>query len=238
MLLFLLAKRLTIIFTSDGKLCYHGRICLTLRAVMSQAKSMSKNHLLLYGDDGYDSHVVRYLLAIKNVEYGHSYLKSERPEDLIQLNPYGTLPTLIHGQFIFYELTVIFEYLEERYVQPKLLPYSAQQRAQVRQLAWRIQKDWLGLARHILRHPDSFDAKQFDTVKKELSDSLVTLSPLFAHQPYFLSDSLGWCDVLLAPMLWQLKEHQLKLPNVLVKPLLAYQKRLFTEPAFVASLVY
>ena len=69
MLLFLLAKRLTIIFTSDGKLCYHGRICLTLRAVMSQAKSMSKNHLLLYGDDGYDSHVVRYLLAIKNVEY-------------------------------------------------------------------------------------------------------------------------------------------------------------------------
>lgn len=205
---------------------------------MSEANPIAKNHLLLYGDDGYDSHVVRYLLAIKGVNYTHSYLQSERPEDLTQLNPYATLPILVHGQFVFYELTVIFEYLEERHLHPRLLPQSAQQRANVRQLAWRIQKDWLALARQILLHPDSFDADQLDKAKKELTDSLVTLAPLFAHQPYFLSDSLGWCDVLLAPMLWQLKEHQLALPKALVRPLLAYEQRLFAEPAFVASLSF
>lgn len=205
---------------------------------MLEVNSAVKNNLLLYGDDGYDSHVVRYLLAIKGVEYVHSYLQSERPEDLTQLNPYATLPILIHGNFVFYELTVIFEYVEERHLYPRLLPQTAQQRAQVRQLAWRIQKDWLALARRILLHSDSFNATQLSKAKKELSDSLVTLSPIFAHQPYFLSDSLGWCDVLLAPMFWQLKEHELQLPKNLVRPLLAYQQRLFAEPAFIDSLSY
>ncbi len=195
-----------------------------------------KNQLFLYADDGYDSHVIRYLLAEKNLEYNHSYLISERPEDLAELNPYRTLPILIHADIVLYEINVIFEYLEERYHHHKLLPESPQRRAQVRQLAWRMQQDWLKLGRLLLVHPDSFDKRQAEQAKKKLSDSLVTLAPIFAHKTYFMSDSLSWCDILLVPLLWQLQSSGLELPKHLIRPLLDYQQRMFERQAFQDSL--
>lgn len=204
--------------------------------IMVEPHNIPKSQLLLYADDGYDSHVTRFLLAEKKLEYHCSYLESERPEDLATLNPYQTLPILTHADIVLYEINVIFEYLEERYHHHKLLPDSPQRRAQVRQLAWRIQKDWLVLARQLLLHPDSFDAKTAKMAKKQLSDSLVTLAPLFTHKSYFLSDEFGWCDVLLTPLLWRLKKMRLSLPMHLIKPLIDYQNRMFERVGFQESL--
>lgn len=201
-----------------------------------QPDSIPKNQLVLYADNGYDSHVVRFLLAEKNIAYHHSFLASERPEDLTQLNPYRTLPILVHGDTVLYELNTIFEYLEERYRHQKLLPEAPQQRAQVRQLAWRIQKDWLSLGRELLVHPDSFNKTSAEQAKKQLVDSLVTLSPLFSHKSYFLSDTLNWCDILLAPLLWHLQNINLTLPQHLVRPLIEYQQRMFERESFKQSI--
>ncbi len=197
---------------------------------------VTKNQLFLYADNGYDSLVVRYLLAEKNLLYHLSYLSSERPEDLSDLNPYGTLPILIHADIILYEINIIFEYLEERHPHHKLLPESPQQRATTRQLAWRIQKDWLSLGRKLLLHPDSFDQPSALHAKKQLADSLTTLAPLFEHKPFFMSDKLGWCDILLVPLLWHLQEKNLPLKPHLVRPLLNYQERMFQRESFQASL--
>lgn len=203
---------------------------------MTDLSTLPKNQLLLYADDGYDSHVIRYLLAEKKLSYRLAYLKSERPEDLAELNPYRTLPILAHADIALYEINVIFEYLEERYHHHKLLPESPQQRAQVRQLAWRLQKDWLALGRELLIHPDSFNAAKQAHAKKQLSDSLITLAPIFAHKPFFMSDTLGWCDILLAPLFWQLNQINLDLPTHLIKPLIEYQTKIFDREAFKQSL--
>lgn len=203
---------------------------------MTDLSTLPKNQLLLYADDGYDSHVVRYLLAEKKLDYHHSYLVSERPEDLAELNPYRTLPILVHADIVLYELNTIFEYIEERYHHHKLLPESPQQRAHIRQLAWRIQKDWLKLGRELLIHPDSFDEKKEALARKKLSDSLITLAPVFSHKKFFLADELGWCDILLVPLLWQLKQIGLQLPKHLVRPLIEYQDRMFEREAFKSSL--
>lgn len=201
-----------------------------------EISNIPKNQLFLYADDGYDSHVIRYLLAEKHLPYEHSYLVSERPEDLAELNPYRTLPILIHADIVLYEINVIFQYLEERYHNHKLLPESPQQRAQVRQLAWRMQQDWLKLGRQLLIHPDSFNQHQAEQAKKQLSDSLITIAPLFSHKSFFLSDTLGWCDILLAPLLWQLQQIDFHLPNHLVRPLLEYQERMFERNVFQDSI--
>ena len=202
---------------------------------MIDANDIPSSQLILYADDGYDSHVVRLLLEEKKLAYYLSRLRSERPEDLTELNPYHTLPVLQQREIALYEINVIFEYLEERYHTNKLLPETPQERAQFRQLAWRIQRDWLVLGKRLLMHPDSFNKAQAAMAKKQLSDSLITLSPLFAHKPYFMADEFGWCDVLLAPLLWRLEEMGIELPRAISRPLFDYQKRVFERESFKKS---
>lgn len=202
---------------------------------MIDANDIPSSQLILYADDGYDSHVVRLLLEEKKLAYYLSRLHSERPEDLTELNPYHTLPVLQQREIALYEINVIFEYLEERYHTNKLLPETPQERAQFRQLAWRIQRDWLVLGKRLLMHPDSFNKAQAAMAKKQLSDSLITLSPLFAHKPYFMADEFGWCDVLLAPLLWRLEEMGIELPRAISRPLFDYQKRVFERESFKKS---
>ena len=202
---------------------------------MIDANDIPSSQLILYADDGYDSHVVRLLLEEKKLAYYLSRLHSERPEDLTELNPYHTLPVLQQREIALYEINVIFEYLEERYHTNKLLPDTPQERAQFRQLAWRIQRDWLSLGKRLLVHPDSFNKAQAAVAKKQLSDSLITLSPLFAHKPYFMADEFGWCDVLLAPLLWRLEEMGIELPRAISRPLFDYQKRIFERESFQKS---
>ncbi|WP_286796314.1 glutathione S-transferase N-terminal domain-containing protein [Psychrobacter sp. UBA6291] len=202
---------------------------------MIDANDIPSSQLILYADDGYNSHVVRLLLEEKKLAYYLSRLHSERPEDLTELNPYHTLPVLQQREIALYEINVIFEYLEERYHANKLLPDTPQERAQFRQLAWRIQNDWLVLGKRLLMHPDSFNKEQAALAKKQLSDSLITLSPLFAHKPYFMADEFGWCDVLLAPLLWRLEEMDIELPRAISRPLFDYQKRVFERDSFQKS---
>ena len=203
---------------------------------MIDANDIPSSQLILYADDGYNSHVVRLLLEEKKLAYYVSRLHSERPEDLTELNPYHTLPVLQQREIALYEINVIFEYLEERYHANKLLPDTPQERAQFRQLAWRIQHDWLVLGKRLLLHPDSFNKAQAALAKKQLSDSLITLSPLFAHKPYFMADEFGWCDVLLAPLLWRLEEMGIELPCAISRPLFDYQKRVFERDSFQKSI--
>ena len=203
---------------------------------MIDTNDIPTSQLILYADDGYDSHVVRLLLEEKKLAYYLSRLHSERPEDLTELNPYHTLPVLQQREIALYEINVIFEYLEERYHVNKLLPDTPQERAQFRQLAWRIQRDWLVLGKRLLMHPDSFNKSQSLLAKKQLMDSLITLSPLFAHKPYFMADDFGWCDVLLAPLLWRLEEMDIELPRSISRPLIDYQARLFERKSFKASI--
>ena len=203
---------------------------------MIDANDIPSSQLILYADDGYASHVVRLLLEEKKLAYYLSRLHSERPEDLTELNPYHTLPVLQQREVALYEINVIFEYLEERYHNNKLLPDTPQERAQFRQLAWRIQRDWLVLGKRLLMHPDSFNKAQAAMAKKQLTDSLITLSPLFAHKSYFMADDFGWCDVLLAPLLWRLDEMGIVLPPAISRPLLDYQTRIFERKSFQASI--
>ncbi|MGE6359831.1 glutathione S-transferase N-terminal domain-containing protein [Psychrobacter glacincola] len=202
---------------------------------MIDANDIPSSQLILYADDGYDSHVVRLLLEEKKLAYYLSRLHSERPEDLTELNPYHTLPVLQQREIALYEINVIFEYLEERYHTNKLLPDTPQERAQFRQLAWRIQHDWLVLGKRLLMHPNSFNKAQAAIAKKQLSDSLITLSPLFAHKPYFMADDFGWCDVLLSPLLWRLEEMGIELPRAISRPLFDYQQRVFERTSFQKS---
>ena len=59
----------------------------------------------------------------RNAQYDPAYLK---------LNPAGVVPTLVHGEDVITESTLICEYLDERYPDPPLLPVSPAGRAEAR----------------------------------------------------------------------------------------------------------
>ena len=71
------------------------------------------------------------------------------PEDLLDLNPYHTTPTLIDRDLVLYDSRVIMEYLDERFPHPPLMPVDPVSRAQFRLALYHIEHDWYGLARKI-----------------------------------------------------------------------------------------
>ncbi|AXI01802.1 glutathione S-transferase N-terminal domain-containing protein [Aquirhabdus parva] len=207
-------------------------------SLSTQANLPLQNGLFLYAHpDAHHSHRVRLALAEKDIEYTLILVDpDDRPEDLAALNPYNTLPTLVERELRLFESRIILEYLDDRYRQTRLHPDSPSARALVKQYAWRIERDWLVAADILLTDPSSLDVKKAAAARKALTDSLISLSPLFGHQPYFLSDTFGLCDCLLAPVLWRLPQMGIQLTPNLAKPLLTYCQRLFDRPAFVRSL--
>ncbi|WP_295474129.1 glutathione S-transferase N-terminal domain-containing protein [uncultured Pseudomonas sp.] len=193
------------------------------------------NRLACYSDpaDHY-SHRVRIVLAEKGVIVEIIDVVADRlPPQLVEVNPYGSLPTLVDRDLALYEPTVVMEYLEERYPHPPLMPVYPVARANTRLLAHRIQRDWCGLVDKILDPR----CKESDRVqaRKELRESLTGVSPLFADKPFFLSDELSLVDCCLLPILWRLPVLGIELPRQ-AKPLLDYMERQFAREAFQASL--
>lgn len=180
------------------------------------------------------SHRVRLVLAEKSVVADIIDVPAGSiPAKLAEVNPYGSLPTLVDRDLALYESTVVMEYLDERYPHPPLLPVYPVARANSRLLMHRIQRDWCSLVDRILdtRRKDAERA----LARKELRESLTGVSPLFADKPYFLSEDLSLVDCCLLPILWRLPLLGIELPRP-AKPLLDYMERQFARETFRASL--
>ena len=193
------------------------------------------NKLTLFFDPlSHYSHRVRLVLAEKSVQAELIEVQAGQcPAQLSELNPYGSLPTLADRDLALYETSVVMEYLDERYPHPPLLPVYPVARANSRLLVHRIQRDWCRQVDQIL------DPRQKDAVRvqarKELRESLIGVSPLFADKPFFLSEDMSLVDCCLLPILWRLPQLGIELPRA-AKPLLDYMERGFARPAFQASL--
>ena len=88
------------------------------------------------------SHRVRIVLAEKGVTVDIEDVDNLAiPEEVLALNPYGVLPTLIDRDLALYETKVMMEYLDERFPHPPLLPVYPVARALSRQFMFRIEKD-------------------------------------------------------------------------------------------------
>jgi stringent starvation protein A len=197
-------------------------------AVVANRKSIMN---LFTGATDIFSHRVRIVLAEKGINFESVEVDHEHPsEDLMELNPYGTVPTLVDRELVLYNAQVIMEYLDERFPHPPLMPVDPVSRAQSRMTLHRIQYDWDGLVEKI-------NAKGSEKVSaaKELADSLTVISPIFEQKKFFMSDELSLLDCAIAPILWRLPLYGITLPNS-AKPIEAYAERLFAMESFQASL--
>lgn len=178
------------------------------------------------------SHRIRFVLAEKGINVDViEVTPDEPPEDLLHLNPYGTFPMIVDRDLVLYEPGIIVEYLDERFPHPPLLPVYPVARAKNRQMMHRIEREWYPLARQIEHGND----KEVKSARKQLLDSLISVAPLFAGKPYFLSDEFTLVDCYLAPLLWRLPKLGIELPAA-AKTIKTYAERVFKRPTFKASL--
>jgi stringent starvation protein A len=180
-------------------------------------------------DDIY-SHQARIVLAEKGVNVEIIPAKPGEPSSsLLDVNPYGTLPTLIDRELVLYDAKIIIEYLDERFPHPPLLPVYPVARAETRKMMYRIENDWYSLLHKIIASPED------EASKKLLLDSLINIEPVFADKQFFLSDEFSLLDCSLAPLLWRLPSLDILIPEDAVG-LNAYMERLFNRPSFQESL--
>lgn len=178
------------------------------------------------------SHQVRIVLAEKGVSVDVLNVDANHPcEDLLELNPYNTLPTLVDRELVLYNSRVIMEYLDERFPHPPLLPVYPVARAKSRLMMYRIERDWYTLLDKMMGD-DVDDAKAAAT---ELKEGLVSLTPVFEDMPYFLSEEFSLVDCCLAPVLWRLAEFGIVLPRN-AKAIMKYMDRVFARDSFQVSL--
>ncbi|APE29804.1 stringent starvation protein A [Halomonas aestuarii] len=193
-----------------------------------------RSSMIFYsGGDDHFSHRVRIVLAEKGVAVDIVEVTDEHhPEELADLNPYNSVPTLLDRDLVLYESKVMMEYLDERFPHPPLLPVYPVARAKSRLWMHRIEREWCPLVEQI----QTGAKKDVEKARKELRESLVGISPIFEDMPYFMSDEFTLVDCCLAPILWRLPVLGIELPEKQVKPLLGYMERLFDRDGFKAAL--
>lgn len=179
-----------------------------------------------------ECHRTRIVLNEKDIAHELTLVDPKKiPEDLIDLNPYGSLPTLVDRDLVLYNSRVIMEYLEERFPHPPLMPVGPVQRAQTRLTLFQLEHDWYPLVDIIETKGDKAVAK----AKKDLTDSLVSVAEVFEITPYFLSEEFTLVDASIAPILWRLRHYGIELPKE-AKAINTYADRLFEREGFILSL--
>jgi RNA polymerase-associated protein len=178
------------------------------------------------------SHRVRMVLAEKGITVEIIDVDSnQKPEDLIDLNPYNTVPTLVDRELVLYDPHTIVEYLDERFPHPPLMPVDPVSRARSRLALFRIEQDWYDLIPAL----ESKSEKTVNKARKELRDSLTSSAEVFAAKPYFLSDEFSLVDASIVPILWRLMRYRIELPRQ-ARPVTEYAERMFSRESFQASL--
>ncbi len=181
------------------------------------------------------SHRVRIVLAEKSVAVEVVDVDpSHIPDELTELNPHNSLPTLVDRELTIYETRVMMEYLDERFPHPPLLPVYPVTRAEIRQFIYRLESDWCPWVDDIVK---ATSKGAVASAQKALKDTFVAIAPIFSEKPFFMSEEFTLVDCCLAPILWRLPAFGVDLPsNKQTAPLFDYMKRVFVRDSFIASL--
>jgi RNA polymerase-associated protein len=187
---------------------------------------------LFSSPDSVYSHRARIVLAEKDIQAVIQQINGgQEAEDLYDLNPYGSLPTLVDRDLALYDSRVIVEYLDERFPHPPMMPVDPVSRAHARLALYRVETDWYTL----LGDLETGDKSRRDKARNALRDSISAAADVFAARPFFLSEEFSMADAWIAPILWRLPHWGVKLPKQ-ASAVEAYAERIFAREGFRRSL--
>ena len=179
------------------------------------------------------SHQVRFVLSEKGIVTQINNFDGKKiPEDLIALNPFATMPTLVDRELVLYDSRVIIEYIDERYPYPPLLPVNPVDRAKIRLALASLEVD---IVQSAVDLDQSLGTRTENSNRKKLKSALNATADLFSVNKYFLSEDFTIIDCVLGPILWRLDYFKINLTND-HKNMKSYMQRVFSREAFHDSL--
>lgn len=175
--------------------------------------NQKRGGLALFGSPKHAASLrIRLVAYAKDLEIEHVEIDADNiPEDLLEINPTGRLPTLIDRDLVLFDERVIAEYLDERFPHPALMPIEANLRARIRLFCYEIEKHWYELADQ-LEHARLTAAKKKSTIKA-LREAVLYMAPLFKNKQYLIGNELSLLDCCVLPILWRLSYLGVELPN-------------------------
>ena len=199
---------------------------------MSNASSKRSVMTLFSNKNDIYCHQVKIVLAEKGVAYENEEVDLQAlSEDLMELNPYGTLPTLVDRDLVLYNSRIIMEYLDERFPHPPLMQVYPVSRAKDRLLMLRIEHDWYPT----LANAENGTAAEQAQALKQLKEEFLAIAPVFQQFEYFMSDEFGLVDCYIAPLLWKLKNMGVEFTGTGSKAVKGYMDRVFARDSFLQS---
>jgi RNA polymerase-associated protein len=201
---------------------------------MSDIPLTKRSVMTLFSDPrSPNSHRVRLVAKEKDIPMDVIEVDPDNlPEDLVELNPYASLPTLVDRDLILYDAQVIIEYLDERYPHPPLMSVDPISKARSRQQLRQIETEWYPLVETIVRNEN---AEAVKVARRDLTERLIQMIPVFAHRPFFMSEDYTLVDASLAVLLWRLPSLGIELPKS-AKAITDYSNRLMEREMFNESL--
>ena len=153
-------------------------------------------------------HQVRIVLAEKGVAYETEIVDPQAlPEDLMELNPYGTVPT-------------------------PLMPVYPVARGKSRLLMLRIEQDWYPTLETAQNAASEAERAQ---ALKQLKEEILAIAPIFSQNTYFMNDEFSLIDCYVAPLLWRMQELGVEFSGAGSKAVKSYMSRVFTRDSFLQS---
>lgn len=202
---------------------------------MSDVPIMQRSVMTLFSDPkSPNCHRVRLMAKEKDIPLEVVEVTEEEglPEDLMELNPYGTLPTLVDRDLVLYDPQVIIEYLDERFPHPPLMPVDPISKARSRQMLRQIETEWYGLVETIQKNENEKKVKE---ARRDLQERIIQMIPVFDHKPYFLNDEYSLVDISLAVLMWRLPYLGIELPKS-AKPISDYSEKVLSREVFPEAL--
>ena len=196
-------------------------VCIHLAMAYSYARPVPR---LYYEILDIDAFALRLVLAEKSVPVVLCDIaRVPVPQPLSSLCPSGARLVLADRCLVLYDSSVIFEYIEERYPAPPLLPQSTVDRARIRLYLYRLRADLVSCVRKM----SSDQGPMREHHSQLLVAHLEALAPLVAQNPYFLSREFTVADCLFWAVLWRVDLVSLALSAEARKTLDGYRDRLF-----------
>jgi RNA polymerase-associated protein len=192
-----------------------------------------RNALTLFSSpDCVVCHRVRLVLAAKGVSYELVPVDTANPpEDLLDLNPYHSVPTLVDRDLVLYAASVVSEYLDERYPHPPLMPVDPLSRARLRLAMLTVEREWVPQVQAI----QSGSRAAAEAGRKRLQELLINSLPVFKAARFFLNSEMSLADCAVAPIVFRLPTLGIVLPKE-AKVIEDYGLRIFRNPGFLRSL--
>ena len=151
------------------------------------------------------------------VEKGVPYtLEPVRPHSppILEINPFGRMPAMRHGDFTLYETSAIMRYIDDAFAGPRLTPADPHGRARMEQWMSAINAyyDNAIMRRLVLQYvfPSGPDGKPdraiVDKAAEDVEKQIAILDDALVPGPYLLGAEISLADLLLCPIMAYLSQ--------------------------------